>query len=71
VIRMPTESVGRFMLLHAVAPTAVSAQFLDDLQTLDRLSERADLSPASRAYAQVRVFTLRFDLSWFVVGNPV
>jgi hypothetical protein len=46
---------------------AVQAQFFDDLHTLDRLSETYDLRPSFKAYAQVTLFTLRFDLSWLVV----
>lgn len=50
---------------------AVNVQFFDDLQTLDRLAERYDLRPSLRAYAQVVLFTIRFDLNWLVVGSDV
>jgi|GEM_PF-2487410 len=46
---------------------ALNAQFLDDVQTLDRLAEVYGLRPSFRAYAQVNLFTIRFDLTWLVV----
>ncbi len=54
----------------AETPVNVStAQFLDDLQTLDRLVESYDIRPSLRAYAQVRLFSIRFDLSWLVLAQ--
>jgi hypothetical protein len=50
---------------------AVDAQFLDDLQTLDRLAETTDLQPSFRAYARIMLFTVRFDLSWLVVTGAI
>jgi len=47
---------------------AIQAQFFDDLHTLDRLSETYELRPSFKAYAQVSLFTVRFDLSWLLVG---
>lgn len=48
---------------------AVSAQFFDDLQTLDRITEAYDVRPSLRAYAQVALFAIRFDLNWLVIGD--
>lgn len=48
---------------------AVTAQFFDDLQTLDRLTEIYDVRPSFRAYAQISLFTIRYDLDWLVVAN--
>jgi hypothetical protein len=45
----------------------VNAQFFDDLQTVERLADAAELPPSLRAYAAVRLFRLRYGLSWFVV----
>jgi hypothetical protein len=53
------------------AVDSITAQFFDDLQTLERLSEDYDLQPSLRAYAQVMLFTTRFDLSWLVVSGAV
>ncbi|MCX6593687.1 MAG: hypothetical protein NTZ56_19400 [Acidobacteria bacterium] len=47
---------------------ALQAQFFDDLHTLDRLSEMYELRPSFKAYAQVTLFTLRFGLTWLVLG---
>jgi hypothetical protein len=46
---------------------AVNAQFFDDLQTVERLADAAQLPVSLRAYAAVRLFTIRYGLSWFVV----
>jgi hypothetical protein len=43
-----------------------AARYLDDLQTLDRLIEPYALRPTFYAYAQVRLFTLQFDLTWLI-----
>lgn len=48
---------------------AVNAQFFDDLQTLDRLTEAYDVRHSLRAYAQVALFAIRFDLNWLVIGD--
>lgn len=50
---------------------AVGAHFFDDLQTLDRLADQYELEPGLRAYAQVGLFTTRFDLEWLVVSGEV
>ena len=47
----------------------LTAHFFNDLQTLDRLTERLDVQPGLRAYAQITLFTIRFDLNWLVVAN--
>ncbi len=47
----------------------VSAHFFDDLQTLSRLGEQNDLPPIFLAYAQVNLFTIRFDLNWLIVAD--
>jgi hypothetical protein len=49
---------------------AMSAHFFDDLQTLNRLADLNELGPSLRAYAQIGLFTTRFDLEWLVVSNP-
>ncbi len=46
---------------------AVGAHFFDDLRTLDRLADQFELRPSLRAYAQIGLFTTRFDLQWLVV----
>ena len=48
---------------------AVNAQFFDDLQTVERLADAAELPVSLRAYAAVRLFTIRYSLSWFVVTD--
>jgi hypothetical protein len=40
------------------------------LQTLNRLADLNELGPSLRAYAQIGLFTTRFDLQWLVVSNP-
>jgi hypothetical protein len=52
-------------------PDAVNAQFFDDLQTLDRLTESYDIQPSLRAYSQIALFTIRFDINWLVVADRV
>ncbi|HEY1808200.1 MAG TPA: hypothetical protein VGG42_06540 [Acidobacteriaceae bacterium] len=47
----------------------VNAQFFDDLQTLDRVTEGYGIRPSLRAYAQVALFAIRFELNWLVVGE--
>jgi hypothetical protein len=46
-----------------------AAQYLDDLQTLDRLIDPYALRPTLRAYAQVRLFALQFRLTWLIHGG--
>jgi hypothetical protein len=46
---------------------AVGAHFFDDLQTLNRLADQVELGPSLRAYAQIGLFTTRFDLQWLVI----
>lgn len=46
-----------------------TAHFFDDLQTLERLTTRFELQPSLVAYAQVGLFSARFDLSWLVVAD--
>lgn len=48
---------------------AVSAHFLDDLQTLSRLAESYAIPPSFLAYAQISLFSIRFDLNWLVVTD--
>jgi hypothetical protein len=47
----------------------ISAHFFDDLQTLSRLAEQNNLRPTLLAYAQINLFTIRFDLNWLVVAD--
>jgi len=47
-----------------------AAQYLDDLQTLDRIIEPYDLRPTPRAFAQVRLFTLHYDITCLVHAGP-
>ena len=47
----------------------VTAHFFDDLQTLDRLTERFRLQPSLRAFAQVSLFTIRAEMTWLVVAD--
>jgi hypothetical protein len=47
----------------------IGAHFFDDLQTLERLAEQNDLRPELLAYAQINLFTIRFDLNWLVVAD--
>ena len=49
-------------------PTA--AKYMDDLQSLERLMEPYDLRPTLRAYAQVRLFTLQYRITWLIHGGP-
>jgi len=48
---------------------AVGAHFFNDLQTLNRLADQFELRPSLRAYAQIGLFTTRFDLQWLVVAS--
>jgi len=48
---------------------AVGTHFFDDLQTLERLAEEYDLQPSLLAFAQISLFTIRFDLNWLVVAD--
>jgi hypothetical protein len=52
-----------------VAVDGRTAHFFDDLQTLERLTERFEIQESLRAYAQVALFTIRFDLNWLVVAD--
>jgi hypothetical protein len=52
-----------------VAVDGRTAHFFDDLQTLERLTERFEMRESLRAYAQVALFTIRFDLNWLVVAD--
>jgi len=45
------------------------AHFFDDLQTLDRIAEQNNLPPSMLAFAQINLFTIRFDLNWLVVAD--
>jgi hypothetical protein len=47
----------------------VGAHFFDDLQTLGRIAEQNDVPPTMLAFAQVNLFTTRFDLNWLVVAD--
>lgn len=47
----------------------LAAHFFDDLQTLERLTGRFELRPSLVAFAQVSLFTIRFDLSWLVLAD--
>jgi hypothetical protein len=47
----------------------VTAHFFDDLQTLDRFAEVYELPPSLHSYAQMALFTVRFDLSWLIVAG--
>jgi hypothetical protein len=47
----------------------LAAHFFDDLQTLERLTERSVLRSSLLAYAQINLFTARFDLNWLVVAD--
>jgi hypothetical protein len=46
-----------------------AAHFFDDLQTLERLTEQNDVPATMRAFAQINLFTIRFDLNWLVVAD--
>lgn len=47
----------------------VGAHFFDDLQTLDRLAEQNHVPSTMLAFAQINLFTIRFDLNWIVVAD--
>ena len=47
---------------------ARTAQFMDDLQTLEQLLDPYRLDETMTAYAQVLLFVRRFSLTWLVVG---
>lgn len=46
-----------------------AAHFLDDMQTLDRLTERFGLQPSMRAFAQISLFTIRAEMTWLVLAD--
>lgn len=46
-----------------------AAHFFDDLQTLERLCEQNDVPHTMLAFAQINLFTIRFDLNWLVVAD--
>ena len=61
-------------VIAAVAETnqdsdGVAAHFFDDLQTLERIAERYALESTLHSYAQLNLFTERFDLAWLVVAD--
>jgi len=65
----PFEDIARDVVAAistAEIPNVVEAQFLDDLQTFDRRIEPYDLRSTVRAYGQVRLFVLRFNLTWLI-----
>jgi len=47
----------------------VTAHFFDDLQTLERIAERYALESTLLSYAQLNLFTARFDITWLVVAD--
>jgi len=47
------------------------ARYMNDLQTLARLLERSALRSSLRSYAQVRLFTLEFGVTWLIYGSRV
>jgi hypothetical protein len=47
----------------------MTAQFHDDLQSLDRTLETFFLPPTVQAYARVRLFTAVFSLTWLVAAR--
>jgi hypothetical protein len=56
--------------LTTQGPTdVVAAHFFNDLQTMNRLAELNELPASLLSYAQIGLFTIRFDLEWFVVTN--
>lgn len=46
-----------------------TAHFFNDLQTLERLTERYGLRPIFLSYAQINLFAIRFDLEWLVIAD--
>jgi hypothetical protein len=50
---------------------ARNAQFFDDLQVLERWLESLGASTSVRAYARIRLFTVRYDLLWLMVTDAV
>lgn len=46
-----------------------TAHFFNDLLTLEGLAERYNIQPSLLAYAQVNLFTIRFDLQWLVMAE--
>jgi hypothetical protein len=48
----------------------VGAHFPDELQTLSRFAETYDIQPFL-AYAQISLFSIRFDLNWLLVADTV
>jgi hypothetical protein len=51
------------------AVDATTSQFFDDIQTLERLAESYQLRPTLTAYAKVRLFVIRFDLTWLLLAD--
>jgi hypothetical protein len=49
---------------------AVTAYFFNDLLTLNRLAEANELPASLLSFAQIGLFTIRFDLQWLVVTSP-
>ena len=49
--------------------SGTTAHFFDDLQTLDRIAEQNRLPATMLAFAQINLFTIRFDLNWLVVAD--
>jgi hypothetical protein len=48
---------------------AIAAKYMNDLQTLNRLLEPYSLRSTLKAYAQVKLFTLEFDLDWLIYSD--
>jgi hypothetical protein len=55
--------------LREVEPDARSARLLDDLLVLNRLIEPYALPDISVAYAQIRLFTMRYALVWLITSR--
>jgi hypothetical protein len=45
----------------------IGAHFFDDLQMLGRLAESYELPPEYLAFAQINLFTIRFDVNWLLI----
>ena len=70
---LPLESLAEHVIAavgnQRLPESFLRAQFFDELQEIDRLSEQFNLVPTARAYMQVSLFADTFALVWLVVSG--
>ena len=62
-----TEDIRSAATVGVPPVDASNAQHCDDVRTLDRWLDSLGVSEASKAYARIRLFTVRYDIPWLIV----